>query len=122
MDTITKSRRRYAVPDGWEGSVEFSYPGPGEQRCVMPVKDISNSGLSFLVTHAFPNIKLGRTLENVTVRVGSYAVHGELLVKHITPDEAPDSVCGVRFQPATQLDFTEFKNLIADLKAEAGSG
>jgi hypothetical protein len=116
---ITKCRRRTKrspLPQGATGVVEFGYPTPRAHPCSMVLRDISASGLSFILRHELPGIEVGRTLEKLTVRLGRHTVCGDLVVMHLTPDETPGSICGGLFHPSRDSDILSLRRLVAELE------
>ena len=59
---------RYAVPVAVDACVEFSFPNPNGRRLVLPLLELSASGLSFIVDHELPLLVRGARLEGVLVR------------------------------------------------------
>jgi hypothetical protein len=111
-----RSARRHAFPEA-EAIIGFDYPRPGEHRCEMPLKDLSNAGISFVLTHELPGIEIGETLRRVALRVNSTVVRGDLLICHLTPGEEPGAVCGGLFYPASDRDVLRLRDLLAELNA-----
>jgi hypothetical protein len=112
-----RSARRFVLPNGSEGFIDFDYPKPGEHHCEMPLKDLSNAGLSFVLIHELPGLAVGRTLQGVALRVDDRVVRGDLLICHLTSDEGPGAVCGGLFYPASDPDLIRLQDLLAELTA-----
>ena len=108
MGTTLRCRRRHArhrFSENAEASVEFGYPNPQSRRCSMRIRDISPSGLSFVLSHELPGLEVGTCIRGASVRVEGHAFHGDLLVMHVTPSNDPGSICGVLFYPASDEDL-----------------
>ena len=120
MATVSQTRRvarRYAVSKSHHASLEFDYPGPGGKRYDLPLIDISVSGLSFHCGDELPGLDSGTTLSPVVIRLGKCDIHGDLLVMHVTPDPATESICGALFYPAKDADLLKLKSAIAGIEA-----
>jgi len=116
-----RKARRYALPPELEASLEFGYPTPRDHRCSLPARDVSPSGVSFVLTHELPGLEIGSEIGRATLRAGRHAIHGDLVVIHLTPDESPGSICGTILYPRTDADIVKLKSLIAELGSEGGN-
>ncbi|NJN64012.1 MAG: hypothetical protein HC882_03470 [Acidobacteria bacterium] len=119
MMSITTSRRvhpRYSMDAGTSASVEFVFPFPGGHHCSMKLRDISASGLSFMLDRPMPGLEAGDSIDRVTVRVGELHLHGDLLVMHLTPDASPGSACGALFYPRGDRNIIALQRLIDRLE------
>jgi hypothetical protein len=119
MTTTTACRRkaRRHRLSSTEASVEFDYPNPGGHPCRLPLVDVSISGLSFAGTDELFGIEAGTDLSDVTIRVGSCEMRGDLLVMHATPEGVPDAVYGALFYPASDTDLVKMKSVLAGIEA-----
>ena len=90
---------RHSFPADAGATVEFGYPEPMSARVSMQLKDISVSGLSFVVDKELPGLELGRTLDGATITFRDQVIEADLLVMHLTPDASPGSVCGALIYP-----------------------
>jgi hypothetical protein len=113
--------RRYALPPELEATVDFGYPTPQAHRCSLPAKDVSPSGVSFVLTHELPGLEVGTEIARATLRAGKHAIHGDMVVIHLTPDESLGSTCGTILYPRTDADIVKLKSLIAELESEGGA-
>ncbi len=82
----------------------------------MALREISPSGLSFVLAHVLPGIEVGRALRRVRLEVAGHTVRGDVVVMHMTPDDRPGSVCGGLFHPSRDADIVKLKQLIAELE------
>ena len=125
MSTRTECRRgpaRHPIPRAADRYVEFEHPRPGGRTYRFPLHDLSEAGLSFMLTEEVPMTDEGTSLEAVTVRLGNCEIHGDLLVMHVTPEMAPGSVCGALFYPTSDLDLVKMKGLVAGLEVATSEG
>ena len=109
-----KERRSAPRFTGFEGKLEFGYPGPSDHPCAMQVRDISVSGISFTISEELPGLEVGRILEGATIRIGRRVIRGDLVVMHLTSPE-PDALCGALFYPQRDADILKLRALIAEL-------
>jgi hypothetical protein len=111
-----RSARRHAFPES-EATIDFDYPRPGEHRCEMPLKDVSNAGISFVLTHELPGVEIGETLRRIALRINGHVVRGDVLICHLTPGDEPGAVCGGLFYPASDPDLLRLQDLLAELNS-----
>ncbi len=106
---------RFTMPPGtaW---LEFPYPAPGGYVCRMRLRDLSASGISFLLSNELPGLDIGRTLARATLVVPGHQLHGDVLVMHLTPDCGKGSVCGALFFPRDDDDILGLQALIQELE------
>jgi hypothetical protein len=119
MSTRTDCRRgpaRHPIPRSDDRYIEFDHPRPGGRSYRFPLHDISESGISFMLTEELPMADEGTSLDKVTVHVGNCVIHGDLLVMHVTPEMTPGSICGALFYPDSDNDLVKMKSLIAGLE------
>lgn len=103
-----------------EGRIEFGFANSAGPGCEMKIRDISASGIGFLVDREFPGMEVGRILERVTVRIGRKSVRGDLVVMHLTEDARDDAFCGAMFCPTSDEDILRLREILHDLKARRG--
>ena len=120
MSTITCRRRheRFVLEPGaaW---IEFAYPAPGGFGLRMQLRDISASGVSFVLSHSLPSLDIGRGIERASLDLGRRKIHGDLLVMHLTPDATRGSICGALFYPRGDANILAIQSIVADLGASA---
>ena len=107
---------RFKMKCDLEGRVEFGYPSPSEHACTLRVRDVSASGISFVLEEELPGLEIGRVLEKVTVRIGARSVRGDLVVMHLMEDYPVDAICGAMFCPTSDEDILRLREIIHDLK------
>ena len=110
---------RFKMKCDLEGRVEFGYPTPAEHACTLRVRDVSASGISFVLDEELPGLEIGRVLEKVTVRIGGRSVRGDLVVMHLMEDYPVDAICGAMFCPTSDEDILRLREIIHDLKLRA---
>lgn len=115
MRPTTECRRRvprHAIPPGVDAQVQFGWPNPASHRCAMAVRDISASGLSFVLAHDLPGLELGRSINKTAIRIAGRRVFGDLLVMHITPGPFAGAVCGCLIYPLDDSDVVGWQALV----------
>jgi hypothetical protein len=118
MAVRTVSRRkqtRYDVSSSGNATVEFSFPRPGLAPLRFALVDIGLSGIRFAYGDELAGMEVGTTLGEVTLRVGSCEMQGELVVMHITPVSEAIAHCGALFYPASDEELTKLKGVVAGL-------
>lgn len=118
VETPTACRRRYRrhpVRGGADAAVSFDFPGPGGTPCSMRLRDISGSGVSFLLEHDLPGLDEGAMISQAVVRVEGHSVRTDLLVMHLTPDATAGSVCGALLFPHGDGDVRALQRLVEAL-------
>lgn len=122
MPSRQPNRRRHPrvsfAPDS-EARVVFGYPYPGSHRCVMPLRDLSASGLSFTLNLDLPGLDAGHSIAEAELVVGKKVVRGELLVMRLTPGPYTGAVCGSLFYPREDRDTLKLQEIVGSL-ASAG--
>lgn len=111
-----RSHGRYSLQDHVEGELSFRYP-QGGHPCVMPLRDISRSGLSFVLVHELPGLDVGDSIDGAQLRIGRHEIRGDLLVMRLNPDASSGSVCGALFYPAEDEDILALRASLAELEA-----
>lgn len=122
MATPVACRRRhtrYTFPPNTEAWVRFGYPLPTGFPCQMEVKDLSASGLSFIIQHELPGLDVGRTIRKVEINIGTKRIFGDLLVMHLTKDVFPGSLCGCLIYPEDDDDIQTMQSLVTELEIES---
>lgn len=118
--TTTVCRRvhpRYRLDAEAVATVDFVYPFPGGHHCSMRLRDISSSGISFVLGQELPGLEAGDSIDRVTVRVGKTVLHGDLLIMHLTPDTGAGSACGALFYPRGDRTLLSLQKLIESFEA-----
>ncbi len=119
MSTVTRNRRRqtrHSVRSEEPASVEFEAAGGSAGPRRFTIVNLSPSGVSFALDPELSRLEAGTSIPQVTLRIGECAVHGELLVMHVTPGADSRYVCGSLFYPATDTDLVKLRSVIAGLE------
>jgi len=77
--------------------------------------DYSSGGLCFGLEDGQPILKPGARIDPIVVRIGSLGIEGVLTIAHATEEFGAGTICGARFDPATEPDERKFKAAIAAL-------
>lgn len=102
--------------DAFKGEIRFEYPKKGGQEFSMRVRDISASGISFVLDVDLPGLDIGRILERATVKIGKHEIRGDLVVMHMTDDGLPQPACGAMFYPRRDADILELRAVLDELR------
>jgi hypothetical protein len=122
MKTASTCRRkhtRHRIPEGVAGTVVFGYPKRTGARMKNKIKDISSSGLSFVLATDLPGLDFGAMLQAAEVRVGRRRLTADLLVMHLTPDAKAGATCGVLVYPEQEEGIVTFHAILAELRVES---
>ncbi len=122
MTVKTSCRRRtdrYTLPVQSGAQISFGYPWPGGYRCSMRLRDVSSSGVSFVLGLEFPGLEVGQPIEQAAITVGDFTVIGDLVVMHLTPDAGAGSVCGALFLPDGDENVLALRDLLQTLALQA---
>ena len=82
----------------------------------MRLRDLSQSGLSFVLSHELPGLSIGDSIDHVHVRVDGRQIRGDLLIMHLSPDASGGSVCGALFYPLEDEDVLTLREVIRALE------
>ena len=115
-----RKTRRHSVSHKQDTWIEFELPRPGGRSYRFPLVDVSVSGFSFALDEDSPTLDNGAGVAGVTVQVGDCALHGDLLVLHVTPTSDTRSICGALFYPADDTELVKLKSVVAGVAAGHG--
>lgn len=110
-----RTHPRFPLPEG--GTVFFGFPRPQDPPCTMQLRDVSQSGLAFVLLHELPGLEVGDSLEGVRIRIGKREMRGDMLIMHFTPDDTPGSICGALFYPGEDSDILALRAILQELEA-----
>lgn len=124
MSTGTTSRRRqrrYTIGDDRTASVEFEYPSSNGRAYRLPLINISKSGISFALDDhdELATLDPGTRVEGAVVKIGDCAIHGELVLMHLTADAGSHALCGALFFPTSDRDLIVMRSVVAGMEAIA---
>lgn len=77
--------------------------------------DIGTGGVCFALDDPEPLIEQGSQLDHAVVHVGETRIEGTLTLAHATEEFAAGTICGARFEPATEIDRSALAKLITSL-------
>ena len=118
MPTQIVNRRRdkrHKLPSGVGAEIEFNTPDG--RTHVLPLVEVSISGLSFEIPRRLDGIETGAKLPAAMIRLGRLQVQGNLVVMRMVRGFGPDYTVGVEFHPRTDGDRNELIELITRLTA-----
>ena len=108
-----RSTPRFRVPEDHPAVLEVVYPqGAGEPRRFV-LRDISISGISFVIPGDLPMPESGSEFNRVRLTLPHTEIFGDLLVMHATPTNPEEIVCGSLFYPASEDDLMKLKGVVA---------
>lgn len=110
-----RTHARYPLREAGGGIVVFGFPRPQDPPCTMQLRDISQSGLAFVLPHELPGLEVGDNLEDVCVRIGERELRGDMLIMHFTPDASAGSVCGALLYPREDEDLLMLRAILGEL-------
>lgn len=110
-------QRRYTVAGDAGSRLSFRFPKTGGIAFSVTVRDISLSGLSFLLPQELPGIRVGDIIAGVEAVVAERSFRGDLLVMHLTPGNEPGAICGGLFYPEADEDLITIRLVVRDLDA-----
>lgn len=106
-----RSTPRFAIPDSQGAVIELS-DGSAPTR-TFQIRDISISGISFVLDGEFGEPESGTEYPEATLRFPRTEIAGGILVMHSTREEDGALVCGSLFYPASEEDLMKLKGVVA---------
>ena len=108
-----RSTPRFAIPESQGAVIELTDgPGTGPLR-TFQIRDISISGISFVLTDEFGEPESGTEYPQATLRFPRTEISGGILVMHTTLEDDGALVCGSLFYPASEEDLMKLKGVVA---------
>lgn len=114
-----RTHPRFPLEPERAARVEFEFPKPGCGWSDMPLRDVSQAGLSFVLTHELPGLTVGDCIAQVQVHVDGRLIRGDLLVMHLSPNASAGAVCGALFYPVEDADVLSMRDLVRVLELQA---
>jgi hypothetical protein len=111
-----RKARRHPAKGSEEAYVELALPNRTDERCRLPLLDISISGLSFSIGDELPGIENGSSLLEAVIHIGDCEVHGDLVVMHLTPQTETRTICGALFYAASDQDILKLRSAVAGME------
>jgi hypothetical protein len=121
MKQSSQDRRRHARHRADPASLRlrFSFPDGRSPRYEASLRDVSVSGLSFLVDKSHPDLVEGDTLKAVEIEILGSRLHGEIVVMHRSRSDDGTGHCGGLFYPATDDDLLAWRRICERLAQAA---
>ena len=107
-----RSTPRFAIPESQGAVIELN-EGPGGPRRTFQIRDISISGISFVLTPEFGEPESGTEYAEAVLRFPRTEIAGGILVMHTTQEDDGAVVCGSLFYPASEEDLMKLKGVVA---------
>ena len=115
--TCRRTQQRHTAVGTNTASIELSFPQPEGRRYLLPLVDLSVSGLSFVFEEELAGIENGTALSDVRVHLGNCEIQGDLVVMHITERSSTQWTCGALFYAAGDTDLLKWRSAIAGIEA-----
>ena len=112
-------QRRFTVAADAASEMTFRYPRTAGIAFAVPVRDISLSGLSFLLPQELPGIRVGDIIAGVEAVVAGRSIRGDFLLLHLTPANEAGAICGGLFYPEADEDLITIRLIVRALEASA---
>lgn len=106
-----RSTPRFSIPESQGASIEL-IDGHGPLRSFQ-IRDISISGISFVLTQEFGEPESGTEYPEATLRFPRTEIAGGILVMHTTEEDDGTRICGSLFYPASEEDLMKLKGVVA---------
>jgi len=111
-----RETRRHPAKGSDEACVELSTPNRIGERFRLPLIDVSISGLSFAIGDELPGIENGTDLSDAVIHLGECAIHGDLVVMHLTPQTDTRTICGALFYAASDEDLLKLRSAVSGME------
>src|SRR5262245_52619703 len=109
---------RHPLDESLAARVEFGYPRQQDPPCAARLRDLSESGIGFILEQELPGLEVGDSLDGAALRLGGRVVRGDLLVMHFTATPG-GCLCGALFYPASDEDLLAFREILRELEARS---
>jgi hypothetical protein len=115
--TCRRTQRRHTAAGTHSAAIEVSYPQPEGKRFLLPLVDLSVSGLSFVFEDELAGIESGTALSDIRIHLGDCEIQGDLVVMHVTERSATQWTCGALFYAASDTDLLKWRSAIAGIES-----
>ena len=116
IDTAGRRRdRRFAVAKTGSTYLELRAPDGSPEK--VRLLDLSVAGLAFEAPEWLTASSVDTEIPGVVVHVEDCAIHGHMLVLHVTPLSGPGRICGAHFYPADESELARMAALLSGLDA-----
>ena len=117
-----RRRHRRHSPDPTALRLRFSFPDETGHRYEAALRDVSVSGISFLLEKQHPDFVAGDTLKAVELEILGSALHGEVVVMHAMRYGDGTGYCGGLYFPRTDDDLLTMRRICGSLEEAADLG
>jgi hypothetical protein len=104
---------RHRLRHAHDAFVEFSLPDGRPRK--LDLLELGSGGVCFGLDDEPAAFERGARVDGVVLRVAGARIEGTLTIAHATEEFAAGTICGARFQPATEADQRALAQLIASL-------
>jgi len=108
-------QKRFPLPAGAGAVLRFCHPAGGPDFAT-PVRDVSLSGLSFILPSEIPGLHVGAIIRGIEAQIAGRTFRGDLLPMHLTPGNGPGSACGGLFYPESDEDLITIRLVVRALE------
>jgi hypothetical protein len=118
MTTARACRRkakRHPAKGSEQAFVELRLPDRNGELHNLPLKDVSISGISFLMADDMPAIENGSSLADTVIHLGDCEIRGDLVVMHVTRQTDTRTVCGALFYASSDEDLLKLRSAVAGM-------
>lgn len=120
MNNRRRNHRHVLAPERG-ACAEIRFPQPAGEVLSLRVRDVSLGGISVVLGESLPGLEVGDTLKGIDCVLEGRRVRGDLLVMHLTPENAPGALCGGLFYPATDGDLLLLRGIVEALERNPGT-
>ena len=109
-------QKRYPLPADVGATLKFCHPGVEGPAFTASVRDVSLSGLSFILPSEIPGLSVGSIVRGVEASIVGRCFRGDLLAMHLTPGNFGGSACGGLFYPESDEDLITIRLVVRALE------
>ena len=109
-------QKRFPLPADAGAVLRFRHPGPHGPDFTTSVRDVSLSGLSFILPSEIPGLHVGGIIGGIEAEIAGKTFRGDLLPMHLTPENAAGSACGGLFYPESDEDLITIRLVVRALE------
>jgi hypothetical protein len=114
--TNRRLQKRYPLPANAGAVLKFRHPAPHGPDFATPVRDVSLSGISFILPSEVPGLHVGAIIRGIEAEIAGRTFRGDLLPMHLTPGNGPGSACGGLFYPESDEDLITIRLVVRSLE------
>ena len=109
-------QKRYPLPADAGATLKFCHPGVDGPAFTASVRDVSLSGLSFILPSEVPGLHVGDIVRGAEAAIAGRTFRGDLLAMHLTPGNFGGSACGGLFYPESDEDLITIRLVVRALE------